>query len=87
MTRRPHLIFDDGDLPIGRAEPRPILTNIQKRALQYVANTDGGATHAVFLDDHDPIGHTLWEALAQADLVTIIAERIYVTPKGLEELK
>ena len=32
----------------------------QRRALEYVKNTNGGATQAYFIDDHAPIGEILW---------------------------
>lgn len=58
------------------------LSKPQLSALQYVANTNGGATKAHFLDDHDPIGSLLWDQLSQAELVTEIDSRIYPTEAG-----
>ena len=34
-----------------------------KRALQYVKNTNGGATKAIFIDDYEPVGELLWNSL------------------------
>lgn len=31
-------------------------------ALEYVRNTNGGATIATFVEDHEPIGERLWES-------------------------
>jgi hypothetical protein len=57
------------------------MNDMQKRALQYVKNTNGGATKAIFIEDHDPIGRTLW-----ADLDGMIREdengRIWLTEAG-----
>lgn len=57
----------------------------QRKALQYVKNTNGGATKENFLDDHDPIGKWLWE-----DIVGMVMEdengRIWLTDSGQEAL-
>lgn len=45
------------------------MNDIQKNALQYVKNTNGGATKAIFIEDHEPIGEMLW-----ADLDGMICE-------------
>jgi len=34
-----------------------------RQALQYVRNTNGGATLDNFLEDHEPIGKELWQEL------------------------
>lgn len=34
-----------------------------KQALRYVRNTNGGATLADFIEDHEPIGDQLWRDL------------------------
>ena len=39
------------------------MNNIQKRALEYVENTNGHATRANFIEDHEPIGDRLLEDL------------------------
>ena len=57
------------------------MNSIQLRALQYVKNTNGGATKAHFLEDHEPIGERLW-----ADLDGMIRQdenaRIHLTEAG-----
>lgn len=63
------------------------LTNIQRRALRYVANGKGRGTLADFTTDHDPIGERLWEALREAGLVIEVHGLIKVTDKGEKELK
>lgn len=39
------------------------LTTMEIRALEYVRNTNGGATVRIFIDDHEPIGFELYNAL------------------------
>lgn len=57
-----------------------------KRALQYVKNTGGGATREIFIEDHEPVGETLWSALADTYIKTVTG-RIYLTDKGEVALK
>lgn len=54
------------------------------RALQYVRNTNGGATRAHFEDDHEPIGRKLWHELFEVGgFITIdSAGRIFLTDAG-----
>lgn len=42
-----------------------------KNALQYIKNTNGGATHGTFVDDHEPIGDMIWNSLYDRELVDI----------------
>ena len=42
---------------------------MQRTALAYVRNTNGGAMLHHFLDDHDPVGAELWHDLRQAGYV------------------
>lgn len=42
-----------------------------KNALLYVKNTNGGATHSTFVDDHEPIGDMIWKSLYDRELVDI----------------
>lgn len=59
-----------------------------KRALQYVDNVDGNATVAHFIEDHSPIGRTLWKELLNEEFVnTDIRDTIYITDKGLSALE
>lgn len=61
------------------------MSNIHTKALQYVKNTNGGATKAIFVDDHEPIGLLLWSQLAgkiRADENGII----WLTEAGEDEL-
>lgn len=59
----------------------------QIRALEYVRNTNGGATLADFHEDHEPIGPQLWDPLLTDGLVTIDAGgKIRLTAKGTEAL-
>lgn len=57
------------------------MNDMQKQALQYVKNTNGGATKKIFIEDHDPIGRMLL-----ADLGGMIREdengRIWLTEAG-----
>ena len=38
----------------------------RKDALQYIVNTNGGATREIFEDDFEPIGSLLWSDLVTA---------------------
>lgn len=59
------------------------LNEVELRALQYVRNTGGGATVAIFMDDHAPIGERLWKVLSLCGLAaTNDNGRIFVTAKG-----
>ena len=60
-----------------------------KRVLQYVKNTNGGATQAHFVDDHDPIGDRLWKTYCgEKDYITIDrGGRIVLTQAGEEALR
>lgn len=57
----------------------------QRKALQYVKNTNGGATKKDFFSDHNPIGKWLWE-----DVTGMVMEdengRIWLTEAGKEAL-
>ncbi len=59
-----------------------------KRTLQYVKNTNGGATKAHFIEDHEPIGECLWQTyFEEKGYITIDnAGRIYLTQAGTEAL-
>ncbi len=58
-----------------------------KEAIQYVKNTNGGATRAHFFEDHEPIGELLWNDLDNAGLVRTDGNgRIHLTDKGIAEL-
>lgn len=60
-----------------------MLNSIQKRALQHVKNTNGGATKANFIEDHDPIGNELWADLHEGGYVTANSSGIiYLTDAG-----
>ncbi len=37
------------------------MDNPAVKALQYIKNTGGNVTKAIFMDDHEPIGHLLWK--------------------------
>lgn len=45
------------------------MNQIMKNAARYVKNTNGGATRADFIEDHEPIGVPLWDDLSKAGLV------------------
>lgn len=57
------------------------MNKMTKNALQYVKNTNGGATKKKFIEDHEPIGKMLWD-----DLRGMIREddhgRIWLTEAG-----
>ena len=59
------------------------MADIFSKALEYVRNTNGGATRAHFLEDHEPIGERLWERAAKDGLIrTDENGRIWLTDAG-----
>ena len=63
------------------------MIDTERRALQYVKNTNGGATKAHFMEDHEPIGERLWVALDNAGMVRVDGNgRIHTTERGDVEL-
>lgn len=60
-----------------------------REVLQYVKNTNGGATKEDFISDHEPIGNYLWVTYHwEKSLITIGSdERIYLTQAGIDALK
>ncbi|WP_433588238.1 hypothetical protein [Pseudomonas koreensis] len=42
-----------------------------EQAIRYVRNTNGGATLANFIEDHEPIGQNLWDELMEAGWVCV----------------
>lgn len=63
------------------------LTPMERKALEYVRNTGGGATRDHFIDDHEPIGEVLWDRLSDAGLAGIDGDdRICLTDAGKKEL-
>lgn len=56
---------------------------LNKAPLQYVRNTNGGATRAHFLEDHEPIGEMLWQGMFNSGLVRQDENgRIFLTDEG-----
>lgn len=55
-----------------------------KAALTYVRNTNGGATPAIFAEDHAPIGWALWIDLTKRGLACSdeASKGIFVTEAG-----
>jgi len=56
-------------------------------ALQYVKNTNGGATKDNFVEDHEPVGEWLWHELVSQGWVATTDDRIHLTPPGEQALK
>jgi hypothetical protein len=52
------------------------------QALQYVKNTNGGATVENFIEDWSPIGSEVWDSLLAKGYVTIRDGKIYLTTIG-----
>ena len=60
---------------------------LNKAPLQYVRNTNGGATRAHFLEDHEPIGEMLWQGMVNSGLVRQDENgRIFLTAEGDAQL-
>ena len=60
----------------------------RKELLQYVKNTDGGATMDDFISDWAPVGYMAWMELRGAELVYSNSfNRIQLTPSGERRLK
>lgn len=59
------------------------MTPIQKRAIEYVKNTNDGATRSHFIEDHEPIGELLWEDLWEMNAIHVdIHDVVRLTPEG-----
>ena len=59
-----------------------------RMALEYVNNTNGGATRAIFIEDCEPIGARLWGDLSNAGYVREDENgRIRLTETGMEALR
>ena len=69
--------------------PPVVRINSQMRmALEYVNNTNGGATRAIFIEDCEPIGARLWGDLSNAGYVREDENgRIRLTETGMEALR
>ena len=42
-----------------------------RQALEYIRNTNGGATLDIFVEDWEPIGEKLWESIELAFLAKV----------------
>ena len=58
------------------------MNSFDKEALVYVRNTKGGATKDNFIEDHEPIGHKLWERMWERSYVCIREGKIFLTEYG-----
>ncbi len=59
------------------------MTDQQIRALEYVRNSNGGATEDDFIEDWEPIGKQLWDDIK--DFIFIDnRKKIYITTEGLK---
>lgn len=59
------------------------MNNSTVSALQYIKNTNGGATRDIFVEDHEPIGEMLWRDAYDLELVDINSNGFVVlTEKG-----
>lgn len=58
--------------------------NALKSLLQYVKNTNGGATVEHFIEDHEPVGRRMWHDLDKAGYVAVsgCTGRIHLTAEG-----
>ena len=55
----------------------------QIQFLQYVANTNGGATKENFIEDWEPIGELVWDELWGAELIEFNENRrVILTKQG-----
>lgn len=64
------------------------MNNNIRTALEYVRNTNGGATRAHFFEDHEPVGQMLWRDMDNAGYVrTDENGRIHLTGSGIAALK
>lgn len=63
------------------------LSPMHRTALEYVRNTAGTATVAIFNDDHDPVGPALWSILIGRGLAQVAADgSIALTDAGASVL-
>lgn len=58
-----------------------------EQSLRYVHNTNGGASYSDFIDDHDPIGKSIWRQLCDRSCVYEDASgKIRLTEIGNSEM-
>lgn len=55
-------------------------------ALQYIRNTNGGATSLNFIIDWEPVGGIEWDLLTSSGLAHEVNDRIFLTELGQEQL-
>jgi hypothetical protein len=61
--------------------------SVRQIYLEYVANTNGGATKADFITDWEPIGERVWDELWGLELIELDANRrVCLTKYGRAEL-
>jgi hypothetical protein len=62
-----------------------VINENQRKSMQYVKNTNGGATKADFIEDWSPIGAALW-----CDILEYVRVdengRIWLTAEGVAQL-
>ncbi len=65
-----------------------MMTNMQKNCLEYVKNTNGGATPETFWDDWAPVGKNLYYEIYTAGWIELNDQgRVILTSAGEEKLK
>jgi hypothetical protein len=62
------------------------MTPILRRACEYVRNTGGNATEAIFDDDHEPIGPRLRADLHYEGLIRVEDGKLHLTYKASQAL-
>jgi hypothetical protein len=63
------------------------MNDTQRKGLEYVHKTQGGATPFHFIDDFDPIGAALWGELLRQGWVEVRDTHIFLTPEGALQLQ
>lgn len=58
----------------------------RKQSLQYIKNTNGGASVAHFIDDWEPVGRMEWNLLLDAGLAEDRDGYIFLTEAGEAKL-
>lgn len=65
-----------------------MINSMQQRALEYVRNTNGGATVNYFIVDFEPVGEKIWKDLKDNEWVREDDNlNIFLTAKGIKALE
>lgn len=63
------------------------MTSVMMRGLEYIQNTGGNVTQAIFKEDWSPVGGIMWEDLIKAEFIEEGQGCVKITEAGYEAMK